>query len=98
MDRKEYLNLLKDLLNDSKEVSPLDYTRLDYDKVEENSRRFLTNCSNNSLFGVLMNLENVEELMEDLIAKMVKELTSEATDYYNYLELKGKFGNVENDN
>lgn len=98
MDRKEYLKTLEDLLNDSKEVSPLNYSRLNYDKVEENVQNFLTNCSDETLFGVLMNLGNVEELMQELIEKMVRELTCEATDYYSYLELKEKFGNVENDN
>lgn len=98
MDRKTYIKLLNDLLNDSKEVSPLNYTRLDYEKLEENVKNFLTSCSDNTILGVLLNLHNVEDLMQDLIEKMAKELTCEATDYYSYLELKEKFGNVENDN
>lgn len=98
MDRKEYIQVLKDLIKDSKEVSPLEFTRLDYEALESNAQDFLTSCSDEVLFGVLMNLDNLEDLMQDLISKMCNELVHEVSDYYNYLELKEKYGNVENDN
>lgn len=102
MNKQAYLKLLSDLLNDSKEVSPLEYSRLNYDKLQSNIENYMTTCDDKSILGVLLNNSEVEYIMNDLIEKLIEVVSRDCTDYYNYLELKQKFGgaeeNVENNN